>query len=376
MRRNSSQSPYSPETWCSSWERVISGRSRKISSPVCSGEAVGLHEADGVSSVPSVATSTHAELARRLSPSVRFNEPMARHTSLRVGGPADMFFVARTTDQLIHAIEQAAELTVPWTVIGSASNLVVADDGIEGFVVKVVASDVREHAPTAGSETLVEADAGCILARLARQTALQGLAGLEWAVNVPGTVGAAVVNNSGAFGSCTAEHIVDVSVYLPFQGMRRLSATDIGHDYRTSRLKRRELNAVVLSATYRLVPGDREQLRGRIGELQRLRRSTQPSGFSVGSVFANPIGDAAGRLIEACGLKGFRIGDAEVARLHANFILNRGSARARDVTELMRHVQVAVWQHARRWLAPEVQLVGRWHRDEIDALLLPPGDLT
>jgi UDP-N-acetylmuramate dehydrogenase len=135
--------------------------------------------------------------------------------------------------------------------------------------------------------------------------------------------------------------------------------------YRATHLKRGEIRGVVLAAIYGLQPGDADALIARIAEIQRQRRATQPSGYSVGSVFTNPPGDAAGRIVESLGLKGFRMGDAEVSRLHANFILNRGRATARDVLGLIGHVQRCVWEQHGVELIPEVQLAGRWHPEEI-----------
>lgn len=303
-------------------------------------------------------------------------EPLARHTSLRLGGPADLFVVARTTDQLIEAVAHAIEIGVPWRVIGGASNLLIADEGVEGLVVKAATAGIRRLCPADQGDVLVQAEAGCMLAAAGKRLALQGLSGLQWAVNVPGTVGASVVNNSGAFGSCIAEHLVEASVYVPFEGVRAFDASQLGLEYRTSRLKRGELVGIVLSATYRLCRGDASNLQAHIHEIQRARRANQPAGYSLGSVFANPPGIPAGLLIQQSGLKGHRIGDAEVSRLHANFILNRGAARARDVFDLMRHVQLTVWHQTGTWLFPEVELLGRFEAHDIQALLSAPGAAT
>lgn len=307
------------------------------------------------------------ELQRRL-PAARPNEPLARHTSLRVGGPADLFLAARTSEQAVHAVDEAWTLGVPWRVIGAASNTVVADEGIAGLVVKTTTGGFVLPPPSKGGEVLLEVQAGAMLAAVGKQTALAGFEGLEWSVNVPGRVGASVVNNSGAFGSCASEHLAHASLYVPGQGRLVLSPADLGMAYRTSRLKRGDLAGVVVSATYRLGRGDAGSLRARIGDIQRLRRTTQPAAFSVGSVFANPPGEAAGRLIEQAGLKGQRVGGAEISRLHANFILNRSGARARDVLALLRHAQETVWRETRVWLTPEIQLIGRWGEDDLRAL--------
>jgi UDP-N-acetylmuramate dehydrogenase len=250
-------------------------------------------------------------------------------------------------------------------VIGSASNLLISDDGVAGLVVKAAESGVREAAPGSGPDVLLTAAAGAMLAAVGKQAALRGLAGLEWAINVPGTVGASVVNNSGAFGSCVADHLVAATIHIPRSGAVSFDAAALEYGYRTSRMKRGDLDGVILEATYLLRRADASTLRARIAEIQRIRRTTQPSAYSVGSVFANPPDDAAGRLIEAAGCKGARIGDAEVSTLHANFIVNRGGARARDVLALIAKIRDAVWRSSRVWLIPEVQLAGRFAPDDI-----------
>ncbi len=312
-------------------------------------------------------TSSNTQLARlrdALGAAARAGEPLARHTSIRIGGPADLFFVARSAADLVRAVDAAEQAGVPWRIIGGGSNLLVSDAGIEGLVVKATAPGASARFLEEEGTSLVEAPAGAILAAVGRQAATRGYAGLEWAINVPGTVGASVVNNSGAFGSSVAEHLIRATVYVPGAGSVTIPADELSYAYRTSRLKRGELRGVVLSACYRVAPGDRQQLLARIAEIQGIRRATQPQEYSLGSMFANPPGNAAGRLVEQAGLKGYRIGGAEVSSLHANFIVNRGKATAVDVIALMRHIQDTVWRQARVWLTPEVKIAGR-HADSL-----------
>ncbi|HZT08972.1 MAG TPA: UDP-N-acetylmuramate dehydrogenase [Chloroflexota bacterium] len=312
------------------------------------------------------------DLQRRIGPSARANEPLARYASLRVGGPADLYLTARSTQQIVDAVEAAAALDVPWRIMGGASNLLIADEGIAGLVIRTAANGVCEATDEQG-RVLIRAEAGRLLAGLGKQLALRGLRGLEWAANVPGTVGASVVNNSGAFGSCVAEHLACASVYVLGQGTVSFDAAGLGLAYRSSHLKRGNLIGAVLDATFRVEVDEPSVLRARISEIQRLRRDSQPSGYSIGSVFANPPGDAAGRLIESAGLKGRAIGDAVVSQLHANFIVNRGAATSRDVLRLVAHVQTTVWRQTGIWLTPEVQLAGRFRPEELLALAGPPG---
>lgn len=325
------------------------------------------------------APPSHAALAtlmQQLGSGAHANDPMANHTSLRIGGPADAFFVARSTGRLVAAVELAAELGVPWRVIGAASNLLIADEGIEGLVVKAASQARSWKLASNGGEAVVNAEAGCILASLARQLAGEGLGGLEWAVNVPGTVGAAVVNNSGAFGSSTSEQLIEATLHVPGKGPVAMTPDELGMAYRTSVLKRAELAAIVLEASFQVSAADKVELDARMSETQRQRQATQPTGPSLGSMFANPSGDAAGRLIAAAGLKGSRCGAAEVSGLHANFMLNRGGARARDLLTLMQLVQRTVWDRTGNWLIPEVQLAGRWRYEDRLSLQSPPGEAS
>jgi UDP-N-acetylmuramate dehydrogenase len=250
-------------------------------------------------------------LAAQLGSAARWSEPLAPHTSMRVGGAADLFLPARRNEQIVAGLQAAYRLGVPCRVIGGASNLLVADGGIAGLVIKSLVQGVRyvPHPTEPGRVTAVAA-AGCLFASLARDCARRGLAGLVWASNVPGTVGAAVVNNAGAFGSATAE-VLERALLVDAAGQTRyVTAADLAMGYRTTRLKRREIQGVVLAVELRLQVGDAASLLAELQQVREQRRRTQPAGFSVGSTFMNPPGDAAGRLIEAAGLKGRRVAAA------------------------------------------------------------------
>ena len=313
-----------------------------------------------------------AALAARLGPSVRRGELLAPHTTYRIGGPADLFLVVERPAQVAAALQAAHELNVPCRLIGGASNLLVADAGVAGLVVKMHMSGVRfvEHEDAPARFTAVAA-AGCQLASLARQCARRGLAGLVWASNVPGSVGAAVVNNAGAFGSCMADVLARALVVDPAGSTAWYTPDDLAMTYRRTRLKDGTLVGAVLEAELNLQPGEPAALLAEIAAVRARRKQTQPAGFSAGSMFANPPGDAAGRLIEAVGLKGARHGDAQIAPLHANFFLNLGRATAADVYGLMRRAQDAVYREHGIWLHPEVQLVGRWPCAALAALAAP-----
>jgi UDP-N-acetylmuramate dehydrogenase len=220
------------------------------------------------------------------------------------------------------------------------------------------------------------ADAGVNLANQARRLAKQSFGGLEWAANVPGTVGGAVVNNAGAFGGDTATCLISVMLVNPDGERTHLRASDLGYAYRTSRLKRRELGDVAVeTAELRLCPSPNGAAAAKVNEFNAARVRTQPRISSAGSVFANPEGTFSGKLIEEAGLKGTRIGGAQISEQHANFIVNRGHATARDVYTLMRQAQDVVYDQTGIWLRAEIELLGRWTADE-RAALSGPGVLA
>jgi UDP-N-acetylmuramate dehydrogenase len=299
--------------------------------------------------------------------SLERNAALAGYTSLRVGGAADYFLLATTGLQLAEALGWARDEGRPVRVIGGGSNLLVSDDGVEGLVVKTgnTRTGVEEH----HGEPVLVADAGATLANLARRMAKDGFGGLEWAANVPGTVGGAVVNNAGAFGGDTASCLITAGV-VDDQGRRGyLTPSELEYAYRTSALKRGELGTVAVERVeLRLVPKAPGEAEALVKTFNTQRMASQPRILSAGSVFANPEGDFAGRLIEATGLKGARVGGAEISEQHANFIVNPGGATAGDVYALMRRAQDTVYERTGVWLKPEIELFGRWSEEQRAAL--------
>jgi len=294
--------------------------------------------------------------------------PLSRYTSLRVGGPAAYFVASDDVEALTLAIAAAAEDGLDVLLLGGGSNLLVADDGFPGLVVKFTGANFAIESDDAGNP-LVRAAAGASLSNLARRLAQAGLGGLEWAATVPGVVGGAVVNNAGAFGGCIADQLIDAELADPERGIRTLTVDDLDYAYRTSVLKRGELGPVIVtSARLRLRHEGTRDATARIADFQARRTASQPRQLSAGSIFANPPGDYAGRLIEAAGLKGSQCGGAEISDQHANFIVNPGRATARDVYTLIRRAQDAVWASAGIWLHPEVQLAGAWGAADLAAL--------
>jgi UDP-N-acetylmuramate dehydrogenase len=308
-----------------------------------------------------------------LSVDLEPNAPLGRHTSLRVGGPARFFLASNDSDVLASAIDAATTDGIPIMMLGGGSNLLVADSGFDGLVLKLSSSGYTVETDKDGTP-VVRAAAGATIGSLSRRLSREGLAGLEWASTVPGAVGGAVVNNAGAFGGCVADSLIDADLLLPGRGIQTCAVGDLGYAYRTSVLKRGELGpVVVLSARFMLRREDPGAILTRISEQQDRRTATQPRQLSAGSIFANPPGNYAGRLIEEVGLKGERRGGAEISGQHANFIVNSGSATAQNVYDLIRLAQDAVWQHSGIWLHPEVQLVGAWDEGQVLALAGPTG---
>jgi UDP-N-acetylmuramate dehydrogenase len=277
---------------------------------------------------------------------------MSRHTTYRIGGPADLFAVAETVGDLSRTAEILAEERVPWSVIGKGSNLLVADAGYRGAVL-VLGREFRRH-EIDGEH--MKAGAGVILAVLVQEAFRQGLAGMTFAVGIPGTVGGALAMNAGARGDWIGSLVESVTLYVPGEGLRKVRGAEVAWGYRSSGLARR---GIIVEAVLKAEHGDPEILRRDMERNFRARKLSQPLSLpSAGSVFKNPEGDSAGRLIEACGLKGLQLGGARVSRQHANFIVNDGGATAADVLGLVRKVQMTVRDVHGIELRPEIRFLG------------------
>ena len=290
-------------------------------------------------------------------------EPMSRHTSYGIGGPADLFVVARSLEELCQFVGLACEHQVPHLIIGEGANLLVADAGVRGLVIRNACQAV-EIAQKTDTVWQVVAESGAVLRDLARQTVSHGLAGLEWAIDVPGTVGGAVVGNAGAYGGYVSDNLRGVVVWSSDAGESWLPSTELGLGYRTSlfkgEAKEGAATAVIQSATFDLRASDTACLQERASEYQARRSASQPCGRSAGSVFKRTEQYPAGFLIENAGLKGRRIGGAVVSLKHANFILNQGTASARDVRQLIELIQETVQREFGIRLELEIELVGAW----------------
>jgi UDP-N-acetylmuramate dehydrogenase len=286
-------------------------------------------------------------------PGVEEDRPLARHTSFNIGGPAQFLLETADPGPLVQACQERG---VPVLVLGAGTNLLVADAGLDGLVVRCVSRAWKVDG------TRVRAQAGLKMMRLARICADHDLTGFEWAIGVPGTVGGAVYQNAGCWGTELVEVLVEAEGLRPGAGPEVWSRGELGLGYRTSALRAGALRGVlVTAATIQLKPGDGAAGRRQMARWTAERNRTQPIRTkNCGSVFKNPPGDSAGRLIEAAGLKGAVEGAAQVSEQHANFIVNRGGATAVDVSTLIDRVRCAVHQRSGVTLETEVELVGRW----------------
>ena len=280
--------------------------------------------------------------------------PLGPLTTLRVGGPAERLLLARNRGELLAGLRVAREAGVSCFVLGNGSDLVVADAGIRGLVIRNRARSVTVEG------TSLRAESGAAMAMLVKRGTQEGLTGLEFGISIPGTLGGAVWANAGAHDGAMQQVVTRVGVWdSEADTERTLSAEECSFSYRESRFKHSA--EVVLEATLALSTGDSAEIARRVDEHQAQRRATQPlADQNAGSVFRNPPGDHAGRLIEAAGLKGYRIGSASVSTLHANFIVTDRGASASDVRALGDHVREAVSARFGVSLAYEIEFVGAW----------------
>ena len=282
---------------------------------------------------------------------------LANQTSYKVGGDAQWYAAPRNWDELKASFEWYQSQDIPLTLLGAGSNLLISDRGISGFVLSTRYFRSYEFDAETG---LLIADAGEAIAKLAWKAAKRGLKGLEWAVGIPGTVGGGVVMNAGAHTSCMADILVSATVLAPDGTISEMTPEQLEYSYRTSNLQGGD--RMVVRATIQLEPGHtKTEIMNQANQNWTQRKTSQPYHLpSCGSVFRNPQPHAAAKLIEQLGLKGHKIGDAQIAHRHANFILNCGAATAQDIFELIRYAQEKVEYHCSISLEPEVKLIGEF----------------
>ena len=294
----------------------------------------------------------HVSTLHRLFPSAKFDEPLKRYTAWKIGGPADALLEPGSVDELIEASEKASEHGVAITILGGGTNVLVRDGGIRGLTIRLAKSltDVEIE----GRQ--VTADAGVLYPVLANTTAGRGLAGLEFATGIPGTVGGAIYMNAGAYGSETTE-VLDWADVFRDHRVVRMENGELDLSYRHSALHDNP-DWVVLRAGYTLAPGDPTELKARIKEFRTQRMNGSPNRPSCGSTFKRPPGDFPGRVIEAAGLKGARVGSIEVSPIHANYLVNLGGGTAQEALRLIDYVRQQVNERLGIELEPEVRVIG------------------
>ena len=294
----------------------------------------------------------HTDTLHSLFPSAKLDEPLRRYTAWKIGGPADALLEPRSTEYLVAAVQKARENNIPVTILGGGTNILVRDGGIRGLVIRLAKALTNVEI----SENRVVADAGVLYPVLANTTAAKGLAGLEFATGIPGTVGGAVYMNAGAYGSETVEVLDWADVFREGEVVR-VPNEDLGLGYRKSILHEHPA-WIVLRAGYTLAPGDPEELKARIKEFRSQRMNGSPNKPSCGSTFKRPEGDFPGRVIEAAGLKGARVGNIEVSPVHANYLVNLGGGTAQDALQLIDHVRETVREKLGIELESEVRVIG------------------
>jgi len=297
----------------------------------------------------------------------RHNEPLANHTTSRLGGPADVWLPVTTLAQLVAAVELARQHHVSLFMLGGGANLLIGDGGIRGLVIENRANRVQfPEAGAGGQPAKLAAESGVVLPSLARRCAKRGLSGLEWAVGVPGTMGGAVVNNAGAYGSDMATSLIRAELLSPV-GERVWQPVDwFEYGYRHSCLKQQPAGQqpgwIVLQAELQMSCAAPIEVEARMNGFNERRKRSQPPGATMGSMFKNPPGDYAGRLIEAAGLKGYRVGQAQISPVHANFFRNLGGATAGQMYALIEKAQTAVVAKFGITLELEIEVVGEFSK--------------
>ena len=289
---------------------------------------------------------------------VKVAEPLARYTTIKIGGPADYFIEVESRSALVRLLPLLNEHRIPFCLLGNGSNVLISDQGVRGAVLHLAGEFKRVEWHE--EEEIVRADVGaaCALTQLVRQAARRGCGGLEFAEGIPGSVGGALIMNAGAYGSEFEKIIERVEGVTQAGEAIHFSRDELTFTYRDSHLPP---GTIVTQVGMRLQPEPPEQVSSKVRALVTRRKSSQPSGYpNSGSMFRNPPGDFAGRLIEAAGLKGKRVGQSRISERHANFIVNLGGGKATEVRELMELARAEVRRQSGVELMPEVRLLGEW----------------
>ncbi len=287
------------------------------------------------------------------------NEPMSRHTSLRIGGNTDYMVFPATIDEIRLTIKLCRKYDMPYYIMGNGSNLLVSDSGYRGLIIKL--SDRFSNISVEEDGTVL-AQAGVLMSKLSNVIAANSLTGFEFGAGIPGTLGVAVAMNAGAYGGEMQQVVISATVIDGDGNIRTLSNKELEFGYRSSVIQKKDL--CVLEATLKLNKGDKRQILDKIRELNHLRQLKQPlDKFSAGSTFKRPEGHFAGKLISDAGLRGFQIGDAAVSEKHCGFLVNKGNATAGDFMKLIKEVTRIVNEKYGVLLEPEVKFLGTFDSD-------------
>lgn len=291
---------------------------------------------------------------------IKLNEPLSRHTTFGAGGPADVYFRAKTEDQLRLAYAAAKRHSVEVFIFGAGSNLLVGDGGVRGLTIENRA-DAVDGPMQNGAGLQVHAASGVSFAALARRLSSAGYAGLEWACGIPGSLGGAVVTNAGAYGSSLSDVLRGVRMTDVDGNILQVTPEELGLEYRNSGFTRGAIkNRVVLGVDLRVAPGDAVALKRRVREYDAERKAAQPPGRNCGSVFKNPPDHPSWWYVDQVGLRGHRIGNAQISELHTNFIQNLGGAAAKDIVALIELAESRVKERFGVQLEREVAMVGEF----------------
>jgi len=305
----------------------------------------------------------YLESIKKLGLAVKTNEPLAKYTTFKIGGPADFFVEVEEEEKLLNLIKLLKDLNLPYFILGGGSNLLVADEGFRGTIIKIQNSKfkiqkfdyVKDSSGMDNSKFKIICGAGYLLGRLIEKTAKLGLTGLEFAAGIPGTVGGAVRGNAGAWGQAIGDKVKRVKVLTSRGEIKWIEASDCHFSYRQSQFKKTK--EIILEVELELEKGNKKEIQEKISQ-NLAKRTTQPKEPSAGCIFVNPKPLVAGELIDKCGLKGKRIGDAQISPKHANFIVNLGKAKAAEVIKLIKLIKEKVKEKFGVELEEEISFLG------------------
>jgi UDP-N-acetylmuramate dehydrogenase len=298
------------------------------------------------------------ELQNHFGSRLQSDVRLARYTTARVGGPVRWFAESTSAAQLSEDARFLWDQGVPFRVLGNGSNILVSDHGWQGMMLYNQAKTISFTGTD--EQPLLVAESGASLSAVVRSAMEKGLSGFEWAAGIPGTIGGAVYGNAGARGADTAQILNMAEILHREKGALSLTSDQMGYQYRSSAFKRDPGQTVILSASFKMTPSTSALIKEKVDEFNSKRRNSQPAGASMGSTFKNPAGDFAGRLIEAAGLKGKKVGGVEVSPIHSNFLVNDGSASAEDYYQLISLIKQTVKKQFSVDLELEIELLGDW----------------